>query len=415
MNFLFIHQNFPGQFLHLVRHLASQENHRVVFITQNDLNRIENVEMVAYRPYRGSNPQTHRYLHDLEKGVVAGQCVYEIALDLSRRGFCPDIVIGHCGWGETLYLKDVWPTTPVLGYFEFYYRMSGGDVGFDRTEPLTVDDPPRIRTKNAINHLSFEGVDWGITPTRWQWSLYPSRMQDRISIIHEGVDTDLLKPAPDAWVQLSDGRRLTPQDEVITYVARNLEPYRGFHMFMRALPDILLARPQAQVLIVGGDSVSYGPRLASGTFREIMMAELGDRLDLSRVHFLGSLSYAHYLNVLQISSAHIYLTYPFVLSWSFLEAMATGCAIVGSATPPVEEVMTDGDTGLLVDFFDVQGIVDRVIAILAHPDRMQAMRERARRKIIEEYDVIRVTLPRQLELIETMLGPFRQGGMKKDG
>lgn len=411
MNFLFIHQNFPGQFLHLVRHLARQENHRVVFVTQHDLSRIENVEMVVYRPYRDTNPQTHRYLHDLEKGVIAGQCVYEIALGLDRRGFRPDIVIGHCGWGETLYLKDVWPDVPVLGYFEFYYRMSGGDVGFDRTERLTVDDPPRIRTKNAINHLSFEGVDRGIAPTRWQWSLYPSRMRDRISIIHEGVDTDLLKPAPDAWLELSGGHRLTRQDEVITYVARNLEPYRGFHMFMRALPDILRARPRAQVLIVGGDSVSYGPRLTNGTFREVMLAELGDRLDLSRVHFLGALPYAQYINVLQISSAHVYLTYPFVLSWSFLEAMAAGCAMVGSATPPVEEVMTDGDTGLLVDFFDIQGIADRVIAILDHPDRMQAMRERARKKIVEDYDVTRVTLPRQLELIETMVASSRQDEM----
>ena len=412
MNFLFIHQNFPGQFLHLVRHLAEDGGNRVIFISQPNANRIPNVELITYETYRSPAAGTHHYIRDLEQGVIAGQRVYEIALTLRQQGFRPDIIIGHCGWGETLYLKDVWADVPVLGYFEFFYRSKGVDVDFDPTACLTVDDPPRVRTKNAINHLSFDSSDWGLSPTRWQRSLYPHYMQERISVIHEGVNTDLISPDDEAWLQLGNGRRLTPRDEVVTYVARNLEPYRGFHMFMRALPEILKARPDAEVLIVGGDGVSYGPRLASGeSFRDAMLRELGDQLDLKRVHFLGVLSYEHYLNVLRISSVHVYLTYPFVLSWSFIEAMSAGCALVASSTTPVMEVIEDGVTGLLVDFFDVPGIARKVISVLEHPDRMQALRDRARHKAVTDYDLIRVTLPQQLELISAVIDRHATGSL----
>ncbi|PWC78128.1 glycosyltransferase family 4 protein [Azospirillum sp. TSH64] len=402
MNFLFIHQNFPGQFLHLVRHLVQQEDHRVTFITQSNGNRINGVDLIVYQTFRESSPQTHHYLSDLERGVIAGQAVYEIGLGLKKNGYRPDVVIGHCGWGETLYVKDVWPDVPVLGYFEFYYLFSGGDIGFDPTTPIHINDAPRIRTKNAINHLSFDSVDWGLTPTRWQWSLYPDRMRRRISIIHEGVDTDIVRPEPDAWIMLADGRRLTRSDRIVTYVARNLEPYRGFHIFMRALPRILHDWPDAQVLIVGGDGVSYGPPPPPGkTFRELMLGELGS-IDLSRVHFVGSLPYARYLNVLQISAAHVYLSYPFVLSWSCLEAMAAGCAVIGSATIPVEEAVVDGETGLLFNFFDPDALAGRVGEVLGHEDRMRDMRDRARQYAVQNYDVKLVTLPRQLELIQNV-------------
>ncbi|WP_029008786.1 glycosyltransferase family 4 protein [Azospirillum halopraeferens] len=402
MKFLFIHQNFPGQFLHIVRHLASKEDHQVVFITQHQTNRLDNVELIGYTPFREANPGTHHYIADLEKGIVAGQCVYEICLGLKRRGFRPDIIIGHTGWGETLYVKDVWSDVPLLGYFEFYYRMQGADVGFDPAEPITLDDAPRIRTKNAIGHLSFDGADWGLTPTQWQWSLYPERMRRRISVIHEGVDTEFVQPNPDAWLQVSPGQRITRRDEVVTYVARNLEPYRGFHIFMRSLPELLRRRPDAHVLIVGGDGVSYGPRPPSGCFRDIMLREVAG-IDLSRVHFLGHLNYTLYLNILQVSAVHVYLTYPFVLSWSFLEALAAGCAVVGAATPPVQEYLRDGENGLLVDFFDPHAVCQRVCDVLDHHDRMLAMRRRARDMVVRELDVKTVTLPRHLSLIDRLI------------
>ena len=188
---------------------------------------------------------------------------------------------------------------------------------------------------------------------------------------------------------------------MITFVSRRLEPYRGFHVFMRALPRLLRERPQAHVLIVGGDEAGYGqPPPGGGTWREVLWAEVGGVLDRSRVHFLGRVPYAEFVALLQLSSVHVYLTYPFVLSWSMIEAMACGCAVVASATPPVLEVIEDGGNGLLVDFFDTDRIVDAVSRVLDHPDRMRAMRAAARRTAIERYDFATVCLPRHVELIE---------------
>ncbi|AIB16635.1 glycosyl transferase family 1 (plasmid) [Azospirillum argentinense] len=405
MNYLFIHQSFPGQYQHLVIHLAAQPGNRVVFLSHESQNRIDKVERIEYLPYRTPHPSTHHYIREVEQAVIFGQSVYEQALRLKRDGFRPDIIVGHNGWGETLYLKDVWPDVPLLAYFEFFYRFRGADIGFDPDTPVTLNDAPRVRTKNTVNLLGLEAADWGQTPTRWQWSLYPEDARRRISVIHEGIDTAAVRPDPQAWVRLNHlNLSLSAKDEVITYVARNLEPYRGFHVFMRALPEILRRRPKAHVLLVGGDEVSYGPPAPEGhTFRQIMLNQVGRDLDLSRVHFLGRVPYDSFVNILQVSSVHVYLTYPFVLSWSFLEAMSAGCLIVGSATQPVEEVLKDRENGLLVDFFDQKGIADRIDEVLDHPDRMQDLRLRARETVVRNYDLRTVTLPRHLALIEDLI------------
>ncbi|AWK90205.1 glycosyltransferase family 4 protein [Azospirillum thermophilum] len=404
MNYLFVHQNFPGQYQHIVQHLAAQPGNRVVFISQENPVQIPNVERVVYQPFRTPRPTTHHYIQELEQAVVFGQSVFEACRKLKNDGFRPDIMIGHNGWGETLYMKDVWPDVPLLAYFEFFYHLHGADIGFDPSLPVTPNDGPRVRTKNVINTLGFAAADWGQAPTRWQWSLYPDYMRARISVIHEGVDTAIVRPEPEAWIRLPNGTTLTPRDEVITYVARNLEPYRGFHVFMRALPGILKRRPRAQVLIVGGDEVSYGQQAPDGrSFREIMLEEVGRGIDRERVHFLGKVPYGTFLTLLRVSSAHIYLTYPFVLSWSFLEAMATGCLVIGSATAPVQEVIRDRENGLLVDFFDGAALADRIDEALSHPDRMQDIRERARRTVVENYDLHTVTLPRHMALMDDLV------------
>ena len=405
MNYLFIHQNFPGQYQHIAAYLAAQPGNRVVFLSHDSQNSIEGVERISYLPYRQPHPSTHHYIREVEQAVIFGQSLYERCLGLKKDGFRPDIMIGHNGWGETLYLKDVWPDVPLLGYFEFFYRFQGADIAFDPISPVTLDDAPRVRTKNIVNLLGLDAADWGQTPTRWQWSLYPEHARRRITVIHEGIDTDRVRPDPQAWVRL-DGPNLTltPNDEVITYVARNLEPYRGFHIFMRALPDILRRRPKAHVLIVGGDEVSYGSPAPDGqTYRQIMLNQVGHGLDLSRVHFLGRVPYHSFLSILQISSAHVYLTYPFVLSWSFLEAMAAGCLLIGSATAPVQEVLRDRENGLLVDFFDTAALAERIDEALDHPDRMRELREQARRTVVEGYDLRTVTMPRHLALIDDLI------------
>jgi glycosyltransferase involved in cell wall biosynthesis len=230
-------------------------------------------------------------------------------------------------------------------------------------------------------------------------------MQQRISVLHEGVDTTLACPDPNARFTLpGSGKVLTCGDEVVTYVARNLEPYRGFHIFMRSLPQLLRRRPRAQVVIVGGDGVSYGaPAPPRSTFREMMLQEVGKKLDLKRVHFLGMLDYHDYLRLLQVSSCHVYLTYPFVLSWSFIEAMASGCLIVASNTAPVLEVLREGENGLGVDFFAQRQISQRIEAALADPQAMQPLRSGARATALEQFDLKRVLLPRWSMLFEDLI------------
>jgi glycosyltransferase involved in cell wall biosynthesis len=335
--------------------------------------------------------------------------VARAALELKRSGFVPDIMLGHNGWGEILYLKDMFPQTPLLGYFEFFYRFSGADVGFDPGEALTFDTAPRIRTKNLGNLLGLDAADAGQCPTLWQKSTYPERYHPMLRVIHEGIDTDLARPDAKARLTLPTfGIDLAAGDEVVTYVARNLEPYRGFPSFMRSLPAILERRPNAHALIVGGDEVSYGVRLSKGqSYRQLLLDELGDTLDLRRVHFLGKVPYPVFLRILQISRVHVYLTYPFVLSWSMLEAMAAGCLLVASKTAPVEEVIHDGENGLLVDFFKPVEIAERVVTALEDRTLFTALRENARRTIIEKYDLKTICLPQQLAMIEEVTNAGR--------
>ena len=318
-------------------------------------------------------------------------------------------MLGHNGWGEIWYLKDIFPQVPLVGYFEFFYQTSGADTGFDPSDPPVADTAPRLRTKNMGNLLGLHSADVGQTPTRWQQSTYPAIYQPKLEVMHEGIHTDQAKPDPHAVFEwpasaTTPAIRLQAGDEVITYVARNLEPYRGFPSFMRSLPMILKQRPQAQVLIVGGDLTSYGGRLPAGeSYKQRLIAELGDAVDWQRVHFLGKLPYAAYLRVLQVSRVHVYLTYSFVLSWSMLEAMACGCLVVGSKTAPVEEVMRDAENGLLVDFFAPEEIAEKVVHALRKPAAFAPLREQARQTILEHYDLHTRCLPAQLDFLRRVL------------
>lgn len=425
MKILFAHQNFPGQYLHLARHLGADPNHQVVFLTQRKDANLPGVRNIVYRPPREATPKVHHYLRATESYVLNGQTAARIALDLKRSGFVPDVMVGHNAWGEIWYLKDVFPQTPLLGYFEFFYRYAGADVGFDPAMKISVDTGPRTRTRNLGNLLGLDAADLGQCPTSWQKSTYPERYHSMLRVVHEGIDTELVRPdsvarlrVPVEFSSLPQGFptttplrgkletgdiELSAGDEVVTYVARNLEPYRGFPSFMRSLPTILERRSKAHVLIVGGDEVSYGAPLPSGkTYRRQMQEELGNALDWSRVHFLGKVPYPVFLKVLQVSRVHVYLTYPFVLSWSMLEAMAAGCLVVGSRTAPVEEVIRDGENGLLVDFFNPAEIAERVVAALEAPDAFAALREQARWTVVEHYDLKSICLPVQLRLIEEL-------------
>ncbi|BCD86501.1 glycosyl transferase family 1 [Pseudomonas solani] len=376
MRVLFIHQNFPGQFRHLAAHLAKREDVEVLAIGREQAPGLPGVRLLRYKPHRKASAQTHPYVRTFEDGVLHGQQVLRLLLDLKGKGYRPDVVVAHPGWGESLYVKEAFPSARLIHFCEYYYQARGADAGFDPEFPLDTNGAASIRSRNALHLLNLENCDLAITPTQWQRSVHPAAYRDAMQVIHEGIDIAGLGPDPEASLELPDGRVLKAGQPILTYVARNLEPYRGFHSFMRALPRILEAHPTCQVLVVGGDEVSYGSRpKGAANWRSKLLAE--NPIDLQRVHFLGKVPYATYKRVLQVSAAHIYLTYPFVLSWSLLEAMASGCLIIGSDTAPVREVIEDGRNGLLVDFFDGERIAEKALQALAEPERFQALRRQA--------------------------------------
>lgn len=394
---LFIHQNMPGQYKHLAPAMA-RAGHEVVFLTQRADVDLPGVRRATYAKPRAAHAATHHYVRLFENCVLAGQQVVRACLQLQRQGFVPDVIVAHPGWGESLFVKDVWPRVPLLHYCEFYYGGPGSDVGFDPAEPADLDMICRVRARNANLLLSLEACDAGIAPTRWQHSRHPAPLQDKIRVIFDGIDTGMVRPNARAAFTLPTGRVLTAADEVVTYVARNLEPYRGFPNFIRALPALLEQRPDAQVVVVGGDEVSYGrnpPEAAN--WREHMLREVP--LDLSRVHFTGKLPYNQYLALLQLSSLHLYLTVPFVLSWSCLEALGAGCLVLASDTAPVAEVIEDGVNGLLCDYHSPADIAAKAVAALAGKADLTHLRRAARQTVLDRYDLSRC-LPAQMRLIE---------------
>lgn len=420
MKILFIHQNFPGQFKHLVPALVGH-GYEVRALTPSHVPELTEQGMVvnAYAIKRGSTPAIHPWVADFETKTIRAEACFRAAIDLRSQGYTPDVIVAHPGWGESLFLKDVWPDARLGVYAEFFYHSGGADVGFD-SEFASQDpgDVCRLRLKNLNNLLHFEVADAGLSPTRWQASTFPEPFRSKITVVHDGIDTVALRPDPEASLtlgtQTSGKITLSKRDEVITFVNRNLEPYRGYHIFMRALPDILRRRPNARVLIVGGNDVSYGGKPdpaqhGATSWREVFVREVRPQIpeaDWARVHFLGKVPYSHFVTLLQLSRVHVYLTYPFVLSWSLLEAMSVGCAIVGSDTAPVREVIAHNQTGRLVDFFDKQALSNEVCDLLDDAITRQKLGHAARENAIAHYDLKTVCLPAQLSWIDRLI---RQG------
>jgi glycosyltransferase involved in cell wall biosynthesis len=399
---LFVHQNFPGQFLHLAPEMQ-RRGHDCRAVTDAGNRRASAIPVLRYRH---DAPAVDREATRLGRNFTTmsdrGVTVARAADQLRQKGYSPDVIFGHSGWGETLFLKEIWPEAKLLIYAEFYYRGIGRDIGFDPEFGAPSLDGMMIAQARAA-HLgqALLHADAGVSPTEWQADTYPAPLRGMIEVIHDGVDTDAVAPDPAARVTLPGGRVLTAGDEVITFVNRNLEPYRGYHTFLRALPEVLAARPEAQVVIVGGDGVSYGPApKQGGTWKQIFLAEVSGRIDPSRVHFLGRVPYPTLVALFQITRVHAYLTYPFVLSWSMLEAMSAGALVIGSRTAPVQEVIRDGVNGRLVDFFDPAAWSTALVEALAEPQRFTALRAAARETIVARYDLRRVCLPRMADFVE---------------
>lgn len=325
------------------------------------------------------------------------------AHELKAAGFTPNVICAHPGWGEPLFLKDVWPNARLVSYFEFYYHASGADVGFDPEFPDNdFAMAATIRIKNANNLLALEAADQGITPTHWQREQFPAAWRERIHVIHDGIDTDAIRPNAATVLRGNEGQlTLDGSMQILTFVNRHLEPCRGLHTFLRALPEIQRRCPDAHVVIVGSEDGAYGPPPPQGTtWKGLFLGEVADRLDPSHIHFLGKVPYQTFLAILQISTAHVYLTYPFVLSWSMLEAMSTECLVIGSNTPPVREVIQNERNGLLVDFFDAAALARMAADALNHREKYMQLRQAARQTIKEHYDLKTVCLPRHIALVE---------------
>jgi glycosyltransferase involved in cell wall biosynthesis len=413
MKILFVHQNFPGQFKHLAPALARTGGHEVTAMTmqQASTSSWRGVRLVPYSVTRGSTQGVHPWVGDFETKTIRGEACFRAALRLRAEGYEPDVIVAHHGWGESLFLKEVWPRAKLGIYCEFFYRRVGADTGFD-PEFASEDegDVCRLRLKNLNNLLHFQMADAGLSPTHWQASTFPDPFRQQITVVHDGIDTDVLTPNPRVSMGLhtSDGRQLTltRADEVVTFVNRNLEPYRGFHVFMRALPELLRRRPKARVLIVGGNDVSYGARPPGGqTWKDIFIAEVRKSIPdehWARVHFLGLVPHNLFTALQQLSSVHVYLTYPFVLSWSLLEAMSCGCAIVASDTQPLREAIEHDRTGRLVDFFDGQALVREICDLLDRPSERARLGNAARDFARRRYDLNTVCLPGQVAWVERL-------------
>jgi len=417
MNILFIHQNFPGQFKFLAPALVRHGHHVVAMTMQKtDATIWQGITLKHYAASKSKTPNVHPWVSDFEAKVIRGEACFKAALELKAIGFKPDLIIAHPGWGESMFLKEVWPHAKLAIYCEFFYKARGADVGFDPEFPSSqFGDACRLQLKNLNNLLHFEVADAGISPTHWQASTFPETFRKKITVVHDGIDTVTVAPNGDVRLTLkkANGQDLTMsrQDEVITFVNRNLEPYRGYHIFMRALPELLKRRPHARVLIVGDDKVSYGAKPTKtqngGTnWKDIFKTEVRPQIsdvDWQRVSFLGRVPYKYFIPLLQLSTVHVYLTYPFVLSWSLLEAMSVGCAIVASNTQPLHEAVKHNDTGRLVDFFDVKALTQEVSDLLDNPAERSRLGANARQFAHSNYDLQSICLPKQLAWVQSLV------------
>lgn len=407
MKLLFVHQNMPGQYRELIAWLAGQNTHEIVFLTQRiNPPKFKGVQTVIYRTHHEPAKNAYGLSKVWEQATGTGYGAALAAKNLEKeQGFIPDIVIGHTGWGELLFFKEFWPDVPILGFFEYFYRMKGGLVGFDPEEPISEAAPYTTFARNAVPFANIQSVDLGHVPTEWQKNTFPTSFHDKFYVCHDGIRTDRNLPNPNASLSLTRlDHAVTREDEVFTYLARNLEYARGFHIFMRALPAILDARPNARVLVIGGNDVSYGRKSKHPNgLRGEMEDEVGNRVDWSRVHFLGQVPYQDYCNVVQISRCHIALTMPFVMSWSLLEAMSMQATVVASDVASVREAVTHEETGLLVDFFDHKKLSDQVIDVLANPKKYAHVGPAARAHVVEKYDFLTRCLPEHLSKINSLV------------
>lgn len=410
MKLLVVHQNYPGQFIHLQKALLARGD-EITAMGQAPLKGCTDsrIRKLEWHPKSGNSSDGPRLIRDLESKFIRAEAAAYAAVKAEKDGYKPDLIIGHPGWGETIFLADIWPDVPQLHYLEFDYSK-GLDVQFDPEYSPEYNwfERARQRVKSTNMQLGLQSMSWGITPTRFQWSSLPASHRNSVSVIHDGIDMNVLSPSDSAQLRLPSGRILGTLrdgfDPVLTFVNRTFEPYRGVHRLMRALPALQRLHPRLQTLLIGLDTpkVSYGSkRVDSRGWLAALKEELGESLDWSRIHTPGPLPYKDFVCAMQLSAAHVYFTYPFVLSWSLLEAMACAAPVIGSRTAPVEEVIQHRSNGLLVDFFDQDALVEAVSKCLNDPSFARRLGLNARSTVKSKYE-LNYCLNKQLSLIDAV-------------
>lgn len=410
MNILVIHPSFPGQFLYLANYLGRNPENKVYFLAEeNNIGvQLAGVKLGLYtKPSEEDmkKVETLGPLSTLGEAMLKGQQAVK-AFDYlkSHENFVPDVIVGHTGWGSLLYAKDYYDNVPVLGYFEWYYHSKNGDNFWWPDEVADINQKIGIRMKNSHHILSLEACDKGYTPTKWQYDQLPKEFAYKLSQIHDGIDTVFCSPLPKKPaidIKDTDGECHLPEGtEVISYVSRGFEAFRGFPQFMDAIRIVLKARPKCHVVIAGTDRVCYGAQLKNTTYKTIEEEKGG--YDTSRVHFVGSLNRRNYQNLLRASHCHVYLTRPFILSWSCLEAMSFGLPMVCSKTPPCEEVIEDGVNGMLAEFRSPNHIARKIIELLENRELAEKLGKAARETILERYELNKC-LHKQEDLIYSLV------------
>ena len=404
MRILFAHRFLPGQYGALAAALA-QAGDEVVFLHAEPGAAPPGVRAIRVEATRAATAATHHYVQSFENQVLLGQAVYRAAVELARGGWRPDAIAAHAGFGPGLYLADAFPGAPIVGYFEWFYRARDADADFLDPEAVTPDEALRIRTRNAGILLELAQAARAIAPTRFQREQFPPALRERIEVLHDGVDTEFFRPRELAPASLGVAG-LPADSELVVYATRGLEAYRGFPQFMEAVALLQPRRPRLHALVLGEDRTFYGRPPADGRgWREIMLERL-PALDRARVHFLGTLARDAYAAVLAAAHAHVYRTVPFVPSWSLVDAMASGAAIVGSDTAPVREFVADGETGLLAELRDPAAIAAAVARLLDDRALARRLGAAARAAVEREWALARL-LPRRIALLREIARPNR--------
>ena len=407
---LFVHQNFPGQFKNLAPALIKEgyDVHAIGY--QPNVSQVKphtGLTLHMYSISKGTSEDIEPLAAEFETKMIRGKATADKCEELKNSGLNPRLIISHPQWGETFFLKDVWPETKILSYFEMHWRMEDSDIDFDKeffNEELKRFTSRKIRPRNAFNEIIYRDSDKIMTPTEYQKSTAPDYLKKDIEVVHDGIDTNVLIPSNKGEFNIGEKIKLTKNDKIISFINRNLEPQRGYHIFMRSLPKVLKENPDAHILIIGSNNKGYGLPAPDGqSWKEIFYNEVKDKIDETRVHFLGRVDYKTLIGIYQLTTLHVYLTYPFVLSWSVLEAMSCESLVLGSNTAPVSEVITNKKNGLLVDFFDIDKLSDTMNDVLKNPKKFDKIRINARNTIKSKYDLKTKSLPMQIKIINEML------------